>query len=233
MLQVKGISAGYGGRLAIRDVSVEVSPGEVRVILGANAAGKSTLLRSISGLTPVISGDVLMEGKQLKGKPPHEIAAMGIGHCLQGRRIFPFLSVKDNLELGAYLSSRRSAKETLELVLEIFPVLKLRMQQKANTLSGGERQMLCIGQTLMSNAKILLLDEPSAGLSPILVEKLARNIRHISQLGTGVLWAEQNARIALEHSDFAYLLSLGAIVFSGESRQVQDLDIVKKAYLGR
>jgi branched-chain amino acid transport system ATP-binding protein len=231
VLEVKAVAAGYGGGLVVRGISVEVPQGQVRVLLGANGAGKSTLLRAISGLIPIASGDILLDGKSIKGKQPHEIAAMGIGHCLEGRRIFPYMNVKENLEVGGYLAYKDIPK-TMDYVYSIFPVLKERSRQRADSLSGGERQMLAIGQALMARPKTLLLDEPSGGLSPKLTQQLGKAIRKTGLGGIGILWAEQNAKVALAESDFAYLLGSGLLEASGESKQMAGMDIVRKAYLG-
>lgn len=233
MLEVRDLVAGYGKLVVLRGVSVELRQGEVRALLGANASGKSTLLRAISGMIPVFSGEILFEGKSIKGKAQHEIAALGIGHSLEGRRIFPFMSVKENLEMGAFLCKRkREVQEGMEYVCTIFPVLKERMRQRADSLSGGESQMLSIAQVLMSKPRIVLVDEPSQGLSPMYVAEVGRALRQICLEGVAVLWAEQNARAALRWSDFAYLLGLGRVSSSGESAQMKESDQVRKVYLG-
>jgi len=233
LLEVRDVVTVYGKLIVLQGVSIELPEGQVRALLGANASGKSTLLRVISGMIPVFSGEILFEGKSIKGKAQHEIAAMGIAHCLEGRRIFPHMSVKDNLEMGAYLCKKKlDMKEVMDYVLTLFPVLKQRMRQKANTLSGGERQMLGIGQILMSRPKVLLVDEPSQGLSPLFVSEVGKAMHQICQGGTSVLWAEQNARAALKWSDFAYLLGLGKIATCGECTELQNSDMIRKVYLG-
>ena len=234
MLQISDLSIYYGKSIALRDVTLEVGGKEVVALLGANGAGKSTTLRTISGLVTPRSGDILFEGKSVKGLPPHKIVRKGISHCPEGRRIFPDLTVYENLVMmGAYLrSDRKEVKESLANMYSLFPRLEERRNQKGGTLSGGEQQMLAIGRALMSKPKLLLLDEPSLGLAPAAVLDLAKRIREIHALGVTVLLVEQNAHMALGISDRAYVLEVGKIALSGRAGDLGQLERVKKAYLG-
>jgi branched-chain amino acid transport system ATP-binding protein len=234
MLQISDLSIYYGKSIALRSVTLEVGDGEIVSLLGANGAGKSTTLRTISGLVTPRSGDILFEGKSVKGLPPHKIVKKGISHCPEGRRIFPDLTVYENLVMmGAYLrSDRKEVMESLENMYSLFPKLKERSNQRGGTLSGGEQQMLAIGRALMSKPKLLLLDEPSLGLAPAAVLDLSKRIREIHSLGVTVLLVEQNAHMALGISDRAYVLEVGKIVLSGKAKELVQLDQVKKAYLG-
>jgi branched-chain amino acid transport system ATP-binding protein len=234
MLQISDLSIYYGKSIALRGVTLEVGGGEIVSLLGANGAGKSTTLRTISGLVTPKSGDILFEGKSVKGLPPHKIVKKGISHCPEGRRIFPDLTVYENLVMmGAYLrSDRKEVMESLANMYSLFPRLQERRNQKGGTLSGGEQQMLAIGRALMSKPKLLLLDEPSLGLAPAAVLDLSKRIREIHALGVTVLLVEQNAHMALGISDRAYVLEVGKIVLSGKAKELVQLDRVKKAYLG-
>jgi branched-chain amino acid transport system ATP-binding protein len=234
MLQISDLSIYYGKSIALRSVTLEVGDGEIVSLLGANGAGKSTTLRTISGLVTPRSGDILFEGKSVKGLPPHKIVKKGISHCPEGRRIFPDLTVYENLVMmGAYLrSDRKEVMESLENMYSLFPKLKERSNQRGGTLSGGEQQMLAIGRALMSKPKLLLLDEPSLGLAPAAVLDLSKRIREIHSLGVTVLLVEQNAHMALGISDRAYVLEVGKIVLSGKAKELVQLYQVKKAYLG-
>ena len=234
MLQISDLSIYYGKSIALRDVTLEVGGGEIVSLLGANGAGKSTTLRTISGLVVPRSGDILFEGKSVKGLPPHKIVKKGISHCPEGRRIFPDLTVYENLVMmGAYLrSDRKEVMESLANMYSLFPRLQERRNQKGGTLSGGEQQMLAIGRALMSKPKLLLLDEPSLGLAPAAVLDLSKRIRERHALGVTVLLVEQNAHMALGISDRAYVLEVGKIVLSGKAKELVQLDRVKKAYLG-
>ena len=234
MLQISDLSIYYGKSIALRGVTLEVGGGEIVSLLGANGAGKSTTLRTISGLVIPRSGDILFEGKSVKGLPPHKIVKKGISHCPEGRRIFPDLTVYENLVMmGAYLrSDRKEVMESLANMYSLFPRLQERRNQKGGTLSGGEQQMLAIGRALMSKPKLLLLDEPSLGLAPAAVLDLSKRIREIHALGVTVLLVEQNAHMALGISDRAYVLEVGKIVLSGKAKELVQLDRVKKAYLG-
>ena len=234
MLRLSDLNVYYGKSRALRDVTLEVGEKEVVSLLGANGAGKSTTLRTISGLVSPKSGDIVFLGNKINGVPPHKIVKGGISHCPEGRRIFPDLNVYENLVMmGAYLrSDKRGIMESLENIYRLFPRLKERSSQKGGTLSGGEQQMLAIGRALMSNPKLLLLDEPSLGLSPTAVLDLAKRIREIHQLGVTVLLVEQNAHMALSISDRAYVLEVGKVVLSGKANDLAQIDGVKKAYMG-
>jgi len=234
MLQISNLSIYYGKSAALRSVTLEVGDKEIVSLLGANGAGKSTTLRTISGLLTPRSGEITFMGEKISGLPPHKVVRKGISHCPEGRRIFPDLSVYENLVMmGAYLrSDKKEIAESLENVYGLFPRLKERRNQKGGTLSGGEQQMLAIGRALMSKPKLLLLDEPSLGLSPTAVLDLAKRIREIHQSGVTVLLVEQNAHMALGISDRAYVLEVGQIVLSGKAKDLVQIDQVRKAYLG-
>ena len=234
MLQISDLSIYYGKAVALKGITLEVGDGEVVSLLGANGAGKSTTLRTISGLVSPKSGEIHFMGEKISGLPPHKVVKKGISHCPEGRRIFPDLTVYENLVMmGAYLrSDKKEIAESLENMYALFPRLKERRNQKGGTLSGGEQQMLAIGRALMSKPKLLLLDEPSLGLAPSAVQDLARRIREINELGVTVLLVEQNARMALGISDRAYILEVGKIVLMGRSSDLLKVDQVKKAYLG-
>ena len=234
MLQISDLSIYYGKAVALKGITLEVGDGEVVSLLGANGAGKSTTLRTISGLVSPKSGEIRFMGEKISGLPPHKVVKKGISHCPEGRRIFPDLTVYENLVMmGAYLrSDKKEIAESLENMYALFPRLKERRNQKGGTLSGGEQQMLAIGRALMSKPKLLLLDEPSLGLAPSAVQDLARRIREINELGVTVLLVEQNARMALGISDRAYILEVGKIVLMGRSSDLIKVDQVKKAYLG-
>ena len=234
MLQISDLSIYYGKSIALRSITLEVGDGEIVSLLGANGAGKSTTLRTISGLFTPRSGEIVFMGEKINGLPPHKIVRKGISHCPEGRRIFPDLTVYENLVMmGAYLrSDRKEIQESLENMYSLFPKLKERGSQRGGTLSGGEQQMLAIGRALMSKPKLLLLDEPSLGLAPAAVLDLSKRIREIHALGVTVLLVEQNAHMALGISDRAYVLEVGKIVLSGKAKELVQLDRVKKAYLG-
>ena len=234
MLQISHLDVYYGKARALKDVTLNVGDKEIVSLLGANGAGKSTTLRTISGLLSPRSGEISFLDERINGLPPHKIVKKGISHCPEGRRIFPDLNVYENLVMmGAYLrSDKKEVRESLEGVYMLFPKLKERHSQKGGTLSGGEQQMLAIGRALMSKPKLLLLDEPSLGLAPSAVQDLARRIREINELGVTVLLVEQNARMALGISDRAYILEVGRIALSGRSQNLIQIDQVKKVYLG-
>lgn len=233
MLSIKDITVHYGAALALKDVSLDVNKGEIVAVLGPNGAGKTTLLRSIVGLKRISKGYIKFAGKEIHGLPPHAIAKTGISLCPERRRLFPEMTVIENLEMGAYLLKNRSEiKESLERVFELFPVLKERRNQKAGTLSGGEQQMLAIGRALMTKPKLLMLDEPSLGLSPILKSKIFNSIQEIREEGVTILLVEQDAYSALKISDRAYILESGRIVLEGSSKDLLADPQVKKAYLG-
>jgi branched-chain amino acid transport system ATP-binding protein len=234
MLQISDLSIYYGKSVALRNVALDVEDNEVVALLGANGAGKSTTLRTISGLLTPRSGEIIFMGQKIHGLPAHKVVKMGISHCPEGRRIFPDLTVYENLVMmGAYLrSDKKEVMESLENMYGLFPRLEERRNQKGGTLSGGEQQMLAIGRALMSKPKLLLLDEPSLGLSPTAVLDLAKRIREIHKSGVTVLLVEQNAHMALGISDRAYVLEVGKIVLSGKSKELVQLDQIRKAYLG-
>jgi branched-chain amino acid transport system ATP-binding protein len=234
MLDLVKIDVTYGKSAALRDVTIEIAENEVVALLGANGAGKSTTLRTVSGLKTPDSGDILFFGESIKGLPPNKIVKKGISHCPEGRRIFPDLSVYENLVMmGAYLrSDKNGITESLEYVYALFPILKVKRRQKGGTLSGGEQQMLAIGRAIMSKPALLLLDEPSLGLAPSAVQDLARSICEIHKSGVTVLLVEQNAGMALNISDRAYILEVGRIILSGSSKDLIQNDQVRKAYLG-
>jgi branched-chain amino acid transport system ATP-binding protein len=234
MLQISNLSIYYGKSVALRSVTLEVGDKEIVSLLGANGAGKSTTLRTISGLLTPRSGEIVFMGEKISGLPPHKIVRKGVSHCPEGRRIFPDLTVYENLVMmGAYLrSDRKEVMESLENMYSLFPKLKERINQRGGTLSGGEQQMLAIGRALMSNPKLLLLDEPSLGLSPTAVLDLAKRIREIHASGVTVLLVEQNARMALGISDRAYVLEVGKIALSGKAKDLIQVDQVRKAYMG-
>ncbi len=229
ILELKELSAAYGAIQALKSVNIGISEGEVVTLIGANGAGKSTTLRSITSLAPITGGDVLFEGKSLKGMPTHKIAALGISMVPEGRAIFANLTVAENLEMGAYL---QKGTPQFERVYELFPRLKERYKQAAGTLSGGEQQMLAIGRALMAKPRLLLLDEPSLGLAPIMVHVIFKAIDEISKAGTTILLVEQNANAALKHSQRAYVLETGSIVMEGPSADLAADPRVKEAYLG-
>ena len=233
MLELKNISSGYGGIEAVRGVNLRIERGEVVTLIGANGAGKSTTLRNITGLVPVRAGEILFEGQRLNGVPTHRITAMGISMVPEGRAIFANLTVAENLELGAYLQKDKARNaHNLDRVYNLFPRLQERTRQLGGTLSGGEQQMLAIGRALMASPRLLLLDEPSLGLAPILVHTIFGAIDAINKEGATILLVEQNANVALKHSHRAYVLETGTIVMEGASQQIAADPRVKKAYLG-
>jgi branched-chain amino acid transport system ATP-binding protein len=233
MLEVKNIQVAYGKIVAVKDVSIDVKQGEIVTLIGSNGAGKSTTLRTISGLIKPKSGEILFNGKRIDGVPGHEIVGMGICHSPEGRRIFPRMTVKENLELGAFLRNDKTAVNAdMDRVLELFPRLKERIKQTAGTMSGGEQQMLAVSRALMGDPKLLLLDEPSMGLAPVLVELIFDTIVKIRKQGITILLIEQNATAALEVADRAYVLASGKVNMSGSAKVLSSDDKVTKAYLG-
>jgi branched-chain amino acid transport system ATP-binding protein len=233
MLELKNVSSGYGAIEALKSVSLRVEQGEIVTLIGANGAGKSTTLRTIMMLVQPTSGEVVFNGMKLNGMPTHLIAAAGISLVPEGRAVFSNLTVAENLAMGAYLQKdrARNARE-LERVFTLFPRLKERRKQRSGTLSGGEQQMLAIGRAMMSGPRLLLLDEPSLGLAPLLVQTIFEAIDAINKEGTTILLVEQNANAALKHSHRAYVLETGKIVMEGPSEQLASDPRVKKAYLG-
>ncbi|MDR2007091.1 MAG: ABC transporter ATP-binding protein [Acidaminococcales bacterium] len=233
MLQVSDLKLGYKGILAIRGVSFTVNKGEITVIIGANGAGKSTIMKGISGLLPAMGGSITFEGIDIVNTPPHEIVKAGIAHVPEGRMTFANMTVEQNLALGAFVVDNSARKEELYAgVYEMFPILKERLAQKAGTLSGGEQQMLAIARGLMSDPKLILLDEPSLGLAPMLVTQIFQFIRTIRELGKTILLVEQTVHEALELADRAYVLQTGQVVIEGAGRELLGSELVKKAYLG-
>ena len=233
LLTIENLEVFYGVINAIKGISFEVNEGEIIALIGANGAGKTTILNTITGLVPAKSGSIKFEDKDLLKTPAHKIVSMGIAHVPEGRRIFQQLTVFENLKLGAYTrKDKKEIADTLELVYERFPRLKERRTQIAGTLSGGEQQMLAMGRALMSHPKIILMDEPSMGLSPLYVTEIFDIIRSVNESGTTVLLVEQNAKKALSIANRAYDLETGKIVLSGDAHELMNNDSVKKAYLG-
>ena len=233
MLEVHHIHTRYGNVDCLKGVSFAIHEGEIVALLGANGAGKSTVLKTISGLVRPLSGEVFLKGKSIASAPTEKIVRLGVAHAPEGRKIFQKLDVLENLELGAFIRrDRQLIQKDLEGIFEIFPVLKKRLHQKAGTLSGGEQQMLAIGRALMSRPSLLLLDEPSLGLAPILVATLFKMIQKINQQGKTILLVEQNARMALKIAHRAYVLETGQVVMEGTASDLQDNPTVKNAYLG-
>ncbi|MBM3315326.1 ABC transporter ATP-binding protein [candidate division WOR-3 bacterium] len=232
LLQVRELSAGYGAIQALHGISFEVNEGEIVSLIGANGAGKSTTLRTISGLLRPTAGEVRFDGRRIDRLAGHCVARLGIGHVPEGRRPFVDLSVRENLLLGAYVRPRAERATALARVFKSFPRLQERLGQTAGTLSGGELQMLAMGRGLMARPRLVMLDEPSMGLSPILVQEIFSIIADINRQGTAILLVEQNAFVALQVAHRAYVLETGRIVLSGPARELADDDRVKSAYLG-
>jgi branched-chain amino acid transport system ATP-binding protein len=233
LLEVSDIHTFYGSIEALRGVSLTVDEGEVVTIIGSNGAGKSTTLRSISGLTPARSGRIEFAGEEITRLAAHEIPARGVALSPEGRHCFPRMSVRENLDLGAFRRRRSSdVAEDLERVYTLFPRLKERERQKAGTMSGGEQQMLAIGRALMARPKLLMLDEPSMGIAPNLVQRIYQNIAEINRQGVAILLVEQNANYALDLSKRGYVLETGRVVLANQSSQLRDDPAVQKAYLG-
>lgn len=233
MLEVRDLHVSYGAIKAVQGVSFELNKGEIVALIGSNGAGKSTILRTISGLEHAKSGSILYEGNELTKMKPHKIVELGIAHVPEGRRVFPKMTVTENLNMGANLiKDKQLIKEGLERVFHIFPRLKERERQQAGTLSGGEQQMLALGRALMTNGDLLMLDEPSMGLAPIIVEDIFRIIKSINETGTSILLIEQNAFLALNTANKAYVLETGKITMQGPSKELLADERVKAAYLG-
>ncbi len=233
MLRIENLSVSYGYIRALWDVSLEVGEGESVALVGANGAGKSTLLKALMGLLPAQSGRVLVDGVPTNSARPHEMVDLGIAYVPEGRRIFPYLTVEENLLMGAYTKRARSEKSaSLQAVYALFPVLKQRHRQIANTLSGGEQQMLSIGRALMGRPRLLLLDEPSFGLAPIVLTKVFETLGEIHRRGVAILVAEQNVREALTITERAYVVEGGRIILAGPSTELLSDERVKTAYLG-
>ena len=233
LLEIKDLEVYYGMIQAIKGVSFQVQEGEVIALIGANGAGKTTILHTITGLLEAKKGSVIFDGKDITKKPAHKIVSMGMAHVPEGRRVFANLSVYQNLKMGAYTrKDKQEIEETLKTVYKRFPRLEERKNQLAGTLSGGEQQMLAMGRALMSHPRIILMDEPSMGLSPIFVNEIFDIIKEVSASGTTVLLVEQNAKKALSISDRGYVLETGKIVLEGNSEDLLNNDSIKKAYLG-
>lgn len=233
MLRLEGVYAGYGRAPVLSDVSVEVGQGDLVCLVGANGAGKSTTLKTISGLVRPSAGRIVFDGREIQGLKPQDILRAGIAHCPEGRRVFPHLTVRENLEMGAYVRVDSGAVAAdLERVLAHFPVLAERRRQAAGTLSGGEQQMLAIGRALMARPRLILFDEPSLGLAPTVVETTFRVIGEIQRDGTTVFMVEQNAYMALRMATRAYVMETGRITLHGPARALLDDEHVKRAYLG-
>ena len=232
MLKVQDINVYYGAIHAIKGVSFDVEEGEVVTLIGANGAGKSTILNTVSGLLHAKTGSIEFLGKSLAGVPAHRIVGQGLALVPEGRRIFLQMTVEENLEMGAYTQPPAGVPQDLEMVYALFPRLKERRRQIAGTLSGGEQQMLAMGRALMSHPQLLMLDEPSMGLAPILVEQIFEIIRQLHKDGTTILLVEQNAQMALSVADRAYVMETGKITLSGTGAELAASDQVKKAYLG-
>ncbi|HAK89139.1 MAG TPA: ABC transporter ATP-binding protein [Nitrospiraceae bacterium] len=236
MLKLLSIHTSYGHIKALKDIDIEIAKGEIVCLIGSNGAGKTTTLLTISGILKPDSGDMIFEGESLKNMAPHNVVNKGICQVPEGRRIFPRLTVSENLEMGAYSIGKRQKTKgkqyNMEKVFNLFPVLKERTKQMGGTLSGGEQQMLAIGRALMANPKLLLLDEPSLGLAPIMVSKIFKTIKEINEEGVTILLVEQNAKAALRLSHRGYVLENGVIKLSGRGEDLLHNENVKKAYLG-
>ncbi|NLO97295.1 MAG: ABC transporter ATP-binding protein [Peptococcaceae bacterium] len=232
MLKVEGINVYYGAIHAIKGISLEVNEGEIVTLIGANGAGKSTILKTISGLLRPKTGQIHFMGENITSVAPHKILKKGLAHVPEGRRIFLQMTVQENLDMGAYTCPAGDVKTELERVYDLFPRLLERRNQIAGTLSGGEQQMLAIGRALMSRPKLLMLDEPSMGLAPILVEQIFNIIQEMNKAGTTILLVEQNAQMALSIADRAYVLETGTIPISGTGKELAASDEIRKAYLG-
>lgn len=233
ILEVKSVNVNYGKVAAIRNVSFRVENGSIVALIGANGAGKTSILKTISGLEPCASGEILFEGQKIHNLSPQEIVKLGLSHVPEGRRLFPEMTVFENLFMGSYLRKwNKQTQKDLDSIFEYFPVLKTRSRQRAGSLSGGEQQMVAIGRALMSSPKLLLLDEPSTGLSPIMSKTIAKIIRAINQNGVSILLVEQNANLALTIAQSGYVLETGSIALHGQAPELLRNEAVKSAYLG-
>lgn len=233
MLSVNNLHVYYGGIKALQGINFEVKEKEIVALIGANGAGKTTTLKAISRLANLTTGDIFFYEINLRKLPPHKVSALGIAHVPEGRRVFANLTVGENLDLGAYLcKDKKKIKDNLEFVFSLFPRLKERYKQLSGTLSGGEQQMLAIGRALMSDARLLLLDEPSMGLAPLLVQEIFRVLKKINEEGKTLLLVEQNANMAFSISNRVYVLEIGKILMSGPSQEIARNEQVRKAYLG-
>jgi len=233
LLEIKELSVHYGKARALNGISLHIDAGEIVSIVGANGAGKTTILRTISKLKKPTSGEIRFQNNRIDGMPPHKVAKLGIFQIPAGRMIFAAMSVLDNLKIGAFLRhDRQKINEDLESIYELFPILKEKQGQMGGELSGGQQQMLAIGRALLARPKLILMDEPSTGLSPILVAGVAKTITDINKEGISILLVEQNCRMALKLAKRAYILETGSIPLSGEASELIDNDMVKKSYLG-
>ncbi len=233
MLQVKGLSARYGRIQVLRRITFHVDAGEIVALVGANGAGKSTVLRTLSGIHRPFEGEILFEGEPIQRAQPHSIVRRGLVQVPEARQLFPNLTVRENIELGGYVHGRKHVEEHLPKVLDLFPPLAVRPRQKAGSLSGGEQQMLSIARALMARPRLLVLDEPSMGLAPLMVEEIYRTIEILHKQGTTILLVEQNAMGALAVAQRAYVLESGRIVLSGDASELLEHDDVQRAYLGK
>ncbi|MBR8129152.1 ABC transporter ATP-binding protein [Burkholderia ambifaria] len=233
MLKIKGLQVNYGGIQAVKGVDMEVRQGELVTLIGANGAGKTTTMKAITGLKPYSAGDIEYDGKSIKGVPSHELLKRGLAMVPEGRGIFARMSIIENMQMGAYLrNDNEQIKKDVDRMFGFFPRLKERATQLAGTLSGGEQQMLAMSRAILSKPKLLLLDEPSMGLSPIMVEKIFEVVREISKEGITVLLVEQNARLALQAADRGYVMDSGMVTMEGDAKQMLDDPKVRAAYLG-
>jgi len=233
LLEVKDLTVYYKKAIAINQVSLNVNEGEVVTIIGANGAGKSTILRTINGIVRATSGEIWFRGKRIDKRPAQEMIRMGIAHSMEGRRLFPDMTILENLEVGTFhRRDKENIKRDLETMLNEFPILKERQRQNAGTLSGGEQQMLAIARALMSRPRLLLLDEPSVGLAPLVVESIGRVVKELNEKGISILIVEQNAQMALGVSHRGYILEVGSVTGEGDSESLRKNDFVRKAYLG-
>lgn len=233
MLRVKNIVVHYGAVEALKGVSIEAEMGSISTLIGANGAGKSTCLRAISGLVPLTSGEIWFEDKRIDGMAPEEIVKLGVAHVPEGRRLFPLMSVYSNLMTGAFLrKDKEGIQRDLEKVFQYFPILRGRQKQQANSLSGGEQQMVAFGRALMAKPRVLILDEPSLGLAPLIVKEMGDHIKQMAEDGYTVILVEQNAHLALSLAKNAYVLEVGRVVLEGDAKEIEVDEHVKKFYLG-
>lgn len=233
MLRVKNIVVHYGAVEALKGVSIEAEMGSISTLIGANGAGKSTCLRAISGLVPLTSGEIWLEDMRIDGMEPEEIVKLGVAHVPEGRRLFPLMNVYGNLMTGAFLrKDKEGIQRDLEKVFRYFPTLRSRQKQQANSLSGGEQQMVAFGRALMANPRVLILDEPSLGLAPLIVKEMGDHIKQMTEDGYTVILVEQNAHLALSLAKNAYVLEVGRVVLEGDAKELEVDEHVKKFYLG-
>jgi branched-chain amino acid transport system ATP-binding protein len=232
MLEVRDLKVSYGKILAVKKISFSVEEGQVVTLIGTNGAGKTTTLRTISGLIRPSSGEILFQGKRIDAVPAHKIVMMGVAHSPEGRKIFPKMSVEENLLLGAFSRQDNEIRQDLDDAYDLFPVLAERRNQQAGTFSGGEQQMLAMGRAMMSRPKLLMLDEPSMGLSPLMMKVIMQTVKKLQSQGTTILLVEQNAQAALSLADHGYVLEVGKIVIRGTGKDLLVNDAVRKAYLG-